>query len=141
MKKVQNGDTVRVHYTGTLEDGTVFDSSREREPLEFVVGDGQVISGFDSAVAGMEPGEERKVTIAPEDAYGQHRPELTVAVAREQLPDGLEPSVGQQLQVKRDDQQFRVTVKEVTTDSVLLDANHPLAGEKLTFDLELVEIR
>ncbi|HEX6212459.1 MAG TPA: peptidylprolyl isomerase [Methylomirabilota bacterium] len=140
MQQVKSGDTVRVHYTGTLSDGTVFDTSRDREPIEFVVGGGQVISGFDRAVEGMQPGEARTVTIPADEAYGQRRDELQVSVAKEQLPEGLDPSVGQQLQVSQGGQNFRVTVREVSEETVLLDANHPLAGETLTFQLELVGI-
>lgn len=140
MQQVKSGDTVRVHYTGTLSDGSVFDTSRDREPIEFVVGGGQVISGFDRAVEGMQPGEARTVTIPADEAYGQRRDELQVSVAKEQLPEGLDPSVGQQLQVSQGGQNFRVTVREVSEETVLLDANHPLAGETLTFQLELVGI-
>jgi len=141
MSQVKSGDTVLVHYTGTLGDGTVFDSSRDREPIEFVVGSGQVIQGFDEAVKGMAPGQERKVTIPADEAYGPRRDELTLEVTKDQLPDGLDPTVGQQLQVSRGGQAFRVTVMEVADATILLDANHPLAGEDLTFEVELVGIR
>jgi peptidylprolyl isomerase len=141
MQEAKPGDTVRVHYTGTLGDGTVFDSSRDGEPLEFVLGKGQVITGVNDAVTGMQVGQEKTVTVAAEDAYGPHRNELTVTVGRDQFPDEIQPAVGQQLQMTRAGEAFRVTVQEVAGDTVVLDANHPLAGEDLTFALELVEIR
>ncbi|HEU4563145.1 MAG TPA: peptidylprolyl isomerase [Gemmatimonadaceae bacterium] len=141
MKEAKAGDTVRVHYTGTLSDGSIFDSSRGRAPLEFTIGSGQVIAGFDEAVAGMHVGDDKKVTIAAEDAYGPRRSDLMLRVDRAQFPEHLAPAVGQQLQLSQENELFVVTVREVTDDSVLLDANHPLAGEDLTFDLELVEIR
>ena len=141
MQKASTGDSVQVHYTGTLEDGSVFDSSRGREPLEFKVGSGQVIAGFDSAIAGMAPGEAKTVTIPAEEAYGQRREDLLFTIGREQLPDSIEPEIGQQLQMSQDGQVAVVTVAEVTDEAVTLDANHPLAGRDLTFELELVEIR
>lgn len=142
MVQVRAGDTVRVHYTGTLEDGTEFDSSRDGEPLEFTVGSGAVIAGFDEAVSGMQPGERKRVTVLVEDAYGPHRTELVMVVERSEFPDDLEPEVGQELQVSQgDDESFVVTVTEVSDGVVTLDANHPLAGEPLTFELELVEIQ
>ena len=140
MQSARPGDTVRVHYTGTLDDGSVFDSSRGREPLEFTLGSGQVIPGFDEAVSGMVPGEERRVTISAGDAYGDRRDDLVIVVSRTQLPPDLDPEVGQQLQLSQAGQTFLVRVTDVTTDSITLDANHPLAGQDLTFDLELVEI-
>jgi peptidylprolyl isomerase len=140
MAHAKNGDTVRVHYTGRLEDGEVFDSSHGRQPLEFTIGSGQVIAGFDQAVSGMETGAERTVTIPAEQAYGERRPELVLHVDREHFPDHLEPNVGQQLEMSRGDDSFVVTVAEVGEGQVTLDANHPLAGKDLIFDLELVEI-
>ena len=140
MAAAKSGDTVRVHYTGTLDDGTVFDSSQGRAPLEFTVGIGQVIPGFDEAVTGMAPGEEKTVTIPSGEAYGEHRPEMLATVPRAQFPPEIEPEIGQELQVSQDGQNFVVRVVEVGEDQVTLDANHPLAGEDLTFKLELVEI-
>lgn len=140
MAEAKAGDTVRVHYTGTLDDGSVFDTSRGREPLEFTVGAGQVIPGFDEAVTGMQPGEEKRVTIPADEAYGQRRPEMVGTVRREQFPPDIQPAVGQQLQMSQQGQNFVVTVTGVTDDEVTLDANHPLAGENLTFQVELVEI-
>lgn len=140
MAEAKAGDKVRVHYTGTLDDGQVFDSSRGRDPIEFELGSGQVIAGFNEAVTGMEPGESRRVTIPSAQAYGPHVPENVVTVERKQLPEDIEPQVGQQLQMSQGEQNFRVTVTRVTEEAVELDANHPLAGRDLTFDLELVEI-
>lgn len=136
----KSGDTVRVHYTGKLEDGSVFDSSQGRDPLEFTVGSGQVIPGFDQAVAGMKPGDEREVTIPAENAYGDRKEDLVIVVERSQLPPDIDPDVGQQLQLKQDGQAFVVTVADVQPENITLDANHPLAGETLTFELKLVEI-
>lgn len=140
MAEAKAGDTVRVHYTGTLGDGSEFDTSRGREPLEFTVGEGQVIPGFDEAVTGMQPGEEKRVTIPADEAYGQRRPEMVGTIRREQFPPGIHPAVGQQLQMSQQGHTFVVTVTGVSDDEVTLDANHPLAGEDLTFQLELVEI-
>lgn len=141
MRRAHAGDTVSIHYTGTLADGSVFDSSRGRTPLEFTLGSGQVIPGFDAAVDGMAIGEEKTVTIPAAEAYGPHRHELMVEVSRAQLPGDLRPEVGQQLQLSQGGQQFVVTVRDVSDVSVVLDGNHPLAGEDLTFALELVEVR
>jgi peptidylprolyl isomerase len=140
MAAARTGDTVRVHYTGRLEDGEVFDSSRGRDPLEFTLGGGQVIAGFDDAVTGMEPGDEKTVTIPAAQAYGPRREEMTGEVPRAQFPPNIAPRVGQQLQMQQGGQSFVVTVREVTDEAVLLDANHPLAGKDLTFELELVEV-
>ena len=134
------GDTVRVHYTGTLRDGSTFDSSRDREPLRFTLGAGQVVAGFDAAVTGMVPGETKVVTLSPDDAYGSHRQELVVRVPREHIPPSLDVRVGQRLHVGRGGDAFAATVRAVHDDHVVLDANHPLAGEELTFELELVAI-
>lgn len=139
MNKAQNGSTVRVHYTGKLDDGTVFDSSRGRDPLEFKLGSGQVIRGFDDAITGMNPGESKTVTIPAADAYGPRRDELLLRVDRSQFPEGVEPQVGQQFQMSQGEQSFVVNVAEVQDEHVMLDANHPLAGRDLTFELELVE--
>ena len=141
-EKAQQGDTVAVHYTGKLDNGEVFDSSQGRDPLEFKVGSGQVIAGFDEAVSGLEVGESREVRIEPEQAYGQPREDLVVDVERDQFPAEAEPAVGQQVQVQVAPGQNRVaTIAEVADDSIKLDLNHPLAGKPLTFEVELVEIR
>lgn len=140
MDRASAGDTVRVHYTGTLADGSVFDSSRGREPLEFTLGEGRVIAGFDAAVSGMTPGEERQVIIGAAEAYGEHRPDLVFTVPRDQFPDGMEPQIGLEVQLSQGDQRAIARVAEVATAAVTLDANHPLAGRELTFDLQLAEI-
>lgn len=138
----QKGDTVAVHYTGKLDDGEVFDSSREREPLEFEVGSGQVIPGFDRAVEGLEVGDSREVTLDPEEGYGEPREDLVVDVDRDQFPEESEPEVGRQVQVQIAPGQNRVaTIKGIEDESITLDLNHPLAGKPLTFDVELVEIK
>lgn len=141
MPQVKNGDTVKVHYTGKLEDGTVFDTSVEREPMEFVVGNGKLITDFEQAVIGMESGQAKTIQISAENAYGPHVDNLVMVVDRNQFPPELEPRIDQMLQVKHENgNEFTVRVTEVSPDNVTLDANHPLAGENLTFDIELVEI-
>ena len=141
MTQAKPGDTVKIHYTGKLEDGTVFDSSMNREPLEFTLNGGQVIPGFEQAVVGMMPGESKTQKIPMEEAYGPYRSEMVIEVSRQQLPADLQPEVGQQLQVQQPNgQAVPVFVTEVTDATVTLDANHPLAGEDLTFDIQLVEI-
>jgi FKBP-type peptidyl-prolyl cis-trans isomerase 2 len=141
MAQAKKGDTVRIHYTGKLEDGTVFDTSDGREPLELTLGEGQVIPGFEEAVLGMNASDSKTTTIPSAEAYGPHRNEMVVEVDRGQFPPDITPEVGQQLQMQRPDgQKMVVAVTEVSESSVTLDANHPLAGKDLTFDIELVEI-
>jgi peptidylprolyl isomerase len=140
MTGAKAGDTVRVHYTGSLNDGSIFDSSAKREPLEFTLGEGTVIPGFEQAVTGMSPGDERRVQIPAAEAYGERRAELVVQVARTQFPDEMEPEVGQQLQMTHPGGVAVVTVLDADDESVTLDANHPLAGQDLHFELKLVEI-
>ncbi|HIG73598.1 MAG TPA: peptidylprolyl isomerase [Bacteroidetes bacterium] len=133
-----SGDTVRVHYTGTLQDGTQFDSSKGRDPLQFTVGAGQVVPGFDKAVSGMEVGETKTVTIDAKDAYGEPDPNQVVEVSKDQLPPDSNVSVGDQLQLgMQNGGSMIVRVAEVNENSILLDANHPLAGEDLTFEITL----
>ena len=139
-RAARHGDTVRVHYKGILDDGSEFDNSAGREPLEFRLGTGQVISGFERTVSGMTVGETRTARLNPDDAYGTHRPELVLALPREQFPDEMEPQVGQQLELEGDGGRMPVVITDVGAETVTLDANHPLAGEALTFELELVEI-
>jgi len=135
------GDTVRVHYTGKLEDGTVFDSSLDRDPVEFTLGAGQVIPGFEQAVVGMSPGESKTVEVPADQAYGPYREELVQEIDRELVPEDLKLEVGQQLALRLSPgRSIRVTVTKLTESKVTLDANHPLAGKDLTFDLQLVEI-
>ena len=141
MTQAKSGDTVRIHYTGTLDDGTEFDSSAGREPLEFSLGGGQVIPGFDSAVDGMAIGETKTVTIEPADAYGQRHEQLVQQVPRSTLPEHMEPTVGMQLQSQSPDGQvMNLVIVDVEDESITLDANHPLSGLALTFAIELVEI-
>jgi peptidylprolyl isomerase len=141
MTAARSGDTVRVHYVGRLDDGTVFDSSREHEPLEFTVGAGEVISGFDRAVEGMEVGEAREARIEVDDAYGERRDDLVLDVPRDQVPEGLDIEPGMRLELRQPDgEAVPVTVADIGDETVTLDANHPLAGQPLTFELELVEI-
>lgn len=141
MTEAKLGDTVRVHYTGKLEDGTVFDSSLDRDPVEFTLGAGQVIPGFEQAVVGMSPGESKTVEVPAEQAYGPYREELVQEIDRELVPEELKLEVGQQLVLRLSPgRSIRVTVTKLTESKVTLDANHPLAGKDLTFDLQLVEI-
>jgi peptidylprolyl isomerase len=141
MTEATSGDTVLFHYTGSLNDGTVFDSSTGREPLRVTLGSGQVIRGVDEALMGMAPGEEKSVTLGADEAYGPRRPELLHEVQREAIPAEVDLQVGKQLE-GRDTagQRLRLTVIDVSDETVTLDANHPLAGQDLRFDLELVQI-
>ncbi|HSU52245.1 MAG TPA: peptidylprolyl isomerase [Segetibacter sp.] len=142
MQQVKSGDTVRVHYHGKLTDGTTFDSSEGREPLEFEVGSGNVIAGFDSGVTGMQVGEKKTINIPVDEAYGQKQDDLLMEFPLDRFPADMQPEVGMQLNMSNGSgQNFPVVIREVREDSVVLDANHPLAGEDLTFDLELVEIK
>lgn len=141
MAAAKQGDTVSVHYTGKLTDGTVFDSSRERDPIQFKLGEQQVIPGFEKAVEGMEPGEKTEVTIPADEAYGQRNEEAVAAVERARLPEGLDPQVGQQLQMQGPEgQAMPVRVTDVDDENITVDANHPLAGKDLIFELELVNV-
>ena len=139
MTDIKDGDTVRIHYTGTLEDGTTFDSSLGREPLEFVVGSGHIIKGLDVALPGMQAGDKKTVNIACDDAYGPVNPAMHQGVPRDAMPDDITLEVGMQLQMQSPQgQPMPVTVTEVTDEQVMLDANHPLAGRDLVFDIEVV---
>ena len=141
MQKPQAGDTVRVHYTGTLEDGTQFDSSRDADPLEFAMGQGQLIAGFENAVAGLAVGESCTVTLSPEEAYGEVNEAMIQDVPRDMMPEGVELKAGMMLQGHAEDGRVdNFTVVSFTDEHVKLDANHPLAGKALTFEIELVAI-
>lgn len=141
MSKVKEGDTVKVHYTGTLKNGEVFDTSQDREPLEFTLGQGQLIPGFENAVIGLGVGESTSVDISSEEAYGEEREDLIINVPKDQLPSEVEPQVGMQLQVNQQDgQPVPVRIKEVGETELTLDANHPLAGKDLSFEIKLVEL-
>jgi peptidylprolyl isomerase len=141
MEQVKSGDKVRVHYHGKLRNGETFDSSNGREPLEFTVGGGQVIPGFDNGVMGMQVGDKKTVEIASGDAYGEKNDEMIIEFPKAQFPPDMNPEAGMQLMMNNGSgQQFPVTITEVREDTVMLDANHPLAGQDLIFDIELVEI-
>ncbi len=137
----QDGDIVKVHYTGTLDDGSQFDSSAGRDPLEFTIGAGQMIPGFEDAVRGMKKGEVKTVTIPAAEAYGEKSDELIFSYPREKLPEGMDPKVGDQLVMQQSGGGMsQVTVIEVTEAAIVIDANHELAGKDLTFAIELVEL-
>lgn len=140
QKQAQNGDRVRVTYVGRFADGTVFDSSDGHEPLEFTVGGGEVIAGFDAAVTGLLVGERRAVEVAPEDGYGVHLPEMVAEVERRMIPDDHQLAVGNFLEVRMENGgAFEVRIAGLTETTVQLDANHPLAGKVLHFEVQLLE--
>lgn len=141
MAQAKIGDTVKVNYTGRLEDGTVFDSSLRSGPLVFTIGEGQLIPGFENAVIGMTPGETKIQKVSAEEAYGFRADFLVIEVDRRRVPPDLDPKVGDRLQLQHPDgHTTSVLVTEVTDASITLDANHPLAGKELTFDIELLDI-
>ena len=141
MAQAKQGDTVQVHYTGKLDNGNVFDTSLQRRPVQFTIGNGQVIAGFEQAIIGMNTGESKTLTVPMELAYGSRRNDKIVTVNRNQLPPGLHPDVGQRLEITQTDGQVMlVTVTDATESTLTLDSNHPLAGKNLTFVLELVNI-
>jgi peptidylprolyl isomerase len=141
MSQAQDGNTVKVHYTGKLDDGSIFDTSDGRDPLEFKIGEGQVLRDFEQAVIGMTPGDSKNTMIPSEKAYGPRHDEMVIVVDRENVPQDVKPQVGQQLQIRdQQGQVFYVLVTEVTEANVTLDANHPLAGQNLTFEIKLMEI-
>lgn len=141
MAQAKQGDTVKVHYTGRLNDGEQFDSSREGDPLEFTIGEEQLIPGFEKAVIGMSPGENKSIQVTPEEGYGPRIDELEQTIPRDHVPGNINLEVGMQLQASTDDNQSLVlTVTQFNDDTVTVDANHPLAGKDLAFDIELVEI-
>lgn len=141
MAQARIGDTVRVHYTGSLEDGTVFDSSVGSEPMEFTIGQNMMIPGFENAVIGMDEGDSRTVSIPPDEAYGDHNQDHVAVVERSEIPSSINPKTGMMLQATSDEGIVTpVTITEVTEDTVTLDANHPLAGKRLIFEIRLLEI-
>jgi FKBP-type peptidyl-prolyl cis-trans isomerase 2 len=141
MAQAKSGDRVKINFTGKLDDGSVFANTEGSEPLEFKLGEGKIIPGIENAVEGMNVGESRTVTVAPEQAYGQRRDELIEEVSRDKLPKDIEPQIGQRFEVpQQGGQPMILRVTEVSEQSVTLDGNHPLAGRDLTFELELVDI-
>ena len=141
MAQVKDGDVVRVHYTGKITNGEQFDSSTGREPLEFTVGAGQMIKGFDAAIPGMKVGEKKTINILPEDAYGVKDEQAIIEFPKENIPKEMKPEVGMKLQLRNENgQPFPVTIAEIKDDIIVLDANHSLAGKELVFDIELVEV-
>jgi len=141
MAEAKNGNTVKVHYTGTLEDGGTFDSSEGRDPFEFTLGKNMVIPGFENAVLGMQTGNETTITLTPDEAYGNPVPEMVTTVSRDQLPADLAPEKGMMLQASSPDGSvMQVQVTGVSADEITVDANHPLAGKTLTFQIRLLEI-
>ncbi|MFQ6069463.1 MAG: peptidylprolyl isomerase [Candidatus Aminicenantales bacterium] len=138
---VKSGDSVRIHYTGKFEDGSVFDSSKDGEPLQFEVGTGQIIEGLDKAVIGMHLGEKKSVTVNPEQGFGPYNENLLLEMPREKIPEHISPEIEMKLQlVDEKGNALPVVVKEISDDLIKLDANHPLAGKVLVFDIELLEI-
>lgn len=141
MTEAKKGKNVKIHYTGRLQNGSVFDSSSGRDPLQFSIGSGQVIQGFEEAVIGMKVGEKKTVEIPCKKAYGERNPSMVMEVDRKHVPPGLDPEVGQQLELGSPEGEIvKVTVIKADAKSITLDANPPLAGEDLTFDIELVEV-
>lgn len=141
MAKAKEGDIVKVNYTGKLEDGTVFDTSQDREPLTFTIGEGKVIPGFEQAVTSMEPGDSKTETLAPEQAYGPRRDDMVMEMERDQIPDNVEAQEGQELQLRlQNGQTVPVVITDLSDESVTIDANHPLAGKTLVFDIELIDV-
>ncbi len=142
MSQAKCGDKVTIHVNVWLEDGTNFVSSRDDEPLEFTIGKGEVIPGFENAVIGMEVGEKKTVTISPEDAFGQRHEELVVDVLKSDFPEHIAPVIGERLKIRmRGSDPIEVTVKDTSEDTVTLDGNHPLAGYTLTYHIQLISIK
>ena len=141
MRNAQKGDTVKVHFTGKFDDGTEFASSRDDAPLEFTIGEGRLLPGIEEGAIGMAEGDQKTVHLEPSQAFGEKRPELISKIAKSDFPDDIQPTVGLQLQMNSPSgNQVQVVVTEVSEDEVTLDANHALAGQPLTFDIELVEV-
>lgn len=141
MRQAKNGDAVKVHYTGKTEDGDVFDSSRGGDPFQFTIGGGETMSGIENSVIGMEVGDKKRIRLSSDEAFGPRREELVVEVKKEELPSDVIPVIGQRLQIRQeDDNPVVVTITNMNDAVVTLDANHPLAGRTVVYDLELVEI-
>jgi peptidylprolyl isomerase len=141
MAQAKAGDKVRVHYEGKLSDGTIFDSSLEREPIEFILGQDTVIPGFEDAVIGMEAGESKDVSIPPEEGFGEYSEDLVVDIEKTILPPEINPELGMQLEVSSEEETPRVfTIADIAEDSITLDGNHPLAGKEIAFKITLLEI-
>ena len=141
MTQAKRGDTVKIHYTGRLEDTTTFETSAEHDPLQFTLGEGKMIPGFEKAVIGMKPGESKTVKVPADKAYGPYRKDLTIEVGREKIPPNLKAEVGHPLRIRlADGKTTMVKVIELSESTITLDGNHPLAGEDLTFDIQLIEI-
>ena len=141
MNKVKNGDRVKIHYTGKLKDGELFDTSRERQPLEFIVGNREIVPVLENSVIGMEAGDTKSLEVSPEEAFGPRQEELVIEVKKSSLPDHIEPCLGQKLQMKDENGNLvDLAIVEIKEETIALDANHPLAGHTLFLDLELVEI-
>ena len=142
MKEAQVGDLVSVHYTGKLKNGEVFDSSKDRNPLEFTLGNKELLAGFEDGVVGMKPGESRSVTLEPENAFGDRSEDLLLKLPKNEFPQNITPSVGLQLRLSNaSGNEMTVVITEVGEDSVTLDGNHPLSGQTVVFDIELLEIK
>lgn len=142
MTQAKTGDTIKLNYTGKLDDGSVFDTTENRDPLQFVLGEDRLIKGFEAAVVGMNPGDTKTVQLEPEQAYGPRRDEMVLDINRSNLPEDMQPQVGQklQLQPKEGGQPVDSTITRVSETDVTVDANHPLAGRPLTFEIELLEV-
>ncbi len=141
MTKAKNGNKVTVHYTGKLDNGSIFDTSKDRDPLTFTLGAGEIIPGFEKAVIGMDTGESKTVHVPTDEAYGSRMKELVTVVKLKDFPEHLTPELGQQLKIPRDNgKPLIVSVTDISGSNVTLDANHPLAGKNLTFEIELVEV-
>jgi len=138
--KVETGKTVQMHYVGKLDDGTIFDSSEGKKPLEFVFGEGSIIPALEKELEGMEEGEKKQVVVKAEDAYGERNPEAIQKVSKDQLPPEIEPKVGMQLLAQTQTANIPVTIIEVEEDTITIDFNHPLAGKDLIFDVEIVKV-
>jgi peptidylprolyl isomerase len=141
MAKAKLGDTVKVHYTGKFEDGSIFDSSINGNPLEFTLGLGHVIPGFDNAVIGMEPDEKKSFKVEPEEGYGNYSNDLAFEIDKSRIPDDLKPEIGMDIVITNETgEKTNFTIIDVKEDSIIIDANHPLAGQILNFDIQLMDI-